>query len=385
MKGGGKMSKDDHKHSFKENLTEQKEEAGTVRKIVAIILFSLILIVVIGGFSGYTYIKNALKPVDSESKEQIEVEIPLGSSTSQIANILEENDVIKDARVFRFYIKFKNKADFQAGTYTISQANSLEEITEILKSGKVMEEAVHTITIPEGRNVEQIASIYEKELSFSKEEFIDKMEDEEYMNELIELYPALLTDEILDEDIRYPLEGYLYGATYSFYETDPSIEDIVEQMLDKSVDIMKSHYDAIVEKDMTVHEAFTFASVVENEATTKEQRIKIAGVFYNRMEEGMKLQTDPTVQYARGEHKERLTYDDLEVESPYNTYYIEGLPIGPISNFAENALEAVVDPEDSDYLYFLHDFEGDIHYSKTNDEHNEKKKKYRSDDDKEKE
>src|SRR5699024_6952645 len=191
----------------------------------------------------------------------------------QIANILEENDVIKDARVFRFYIKFKNQADFQAGTYTISQANSLEEITEILKSGKVMEEAVHTITIPEGRNMEQIASIFEKELSFSKDEFIEKMKDEDYINDLIERYPSLLTDEILDENIRYPLEGYLFGATYSFYETDPSIEVVVEQMLDKTVEVMKTHYDAIMEKDMTVHEAFTFASVVENEATSEEQRI----------------------------------------------------------------------------------------------------------------
>lgn len=380
MKGGGKMSKENRKEKFKENLTERNTEASTVRKIVSIILFSLILIVIIGGVSGYTYIKNALKPVDEDNKEKIEIEIPLGSSTSQIANILEENNVIKDARVFRFYIKFKNKSDFQAGTYTFSQANTLDEITEILKSGKVMEEAIHTITIPEGKTIEQIASIYEKQLSFTKEEFIEKTEDEEYIKELMNQYPSLLTDEILDEDIKSPLEGYLFAATYSFYVNEPTIEEVINQMLKKSVDIMQEYEKGILEKDMTIHEAFTFASIVENEAKTEEQRVKIAGVFYNRIEEGMKLQTDPTVQYARGEHKERLTYKDLEVKSPYNTYYIEGLPIGPISNFAENALAAVVSPDDSDYLYFLHDFEGEIHYSKTNDEHNEKKQKYRSDD-----
>lgn len=377
------MSKDDRKRTFKENLTERNEEARTVRKIVAIILFSLILIVVIGGFSGYTYIKNALEPVDIENKEKIEIEVPLGSSTSQIANILEENKVIKDARVFRFYIKFKNKGDFQAGTYTFSQANSLEEITEILKSGMVMEEALYTITIPEGKSIEQIATIFEKNLSFTKDEFEEKVKDKDYIKSLIEKYPNLLTDEILDEEIRTPLEGYLFGATYSFYVTDPTIEDVVEQMLDKTNEVMQKYYNGIADKDLTVHEALTFASVVENEAKTEEQRIKIAGVFYNRIEEGMKLQTDPTVQYAQGEHKERLYYKDLEIESPYNTYYIEGLPIGPISNFAENALAAVVEPEDSDDLYFLHDFDGNIHYSETNDEHNKKKEKYRSDKDKE--
>lgn len=379
------MSKEDRKSKFKENLTARNEEARTVRKIVAIILFSLILIVIIGGVSGYTYIKNSLQPVDPENKEKIELEIPLGSSTSDIANLLEENDIIKDARVFRFYIKFKNQGDFQAGSYTFSQANTLDEIIEMLQSGTLLAEAVHTITIPEGKTIEEMAAIFDSQLSFTEEEFLDKVTDEEYIESLIAAYPTLLAKEILHEDIRMPLEGYLFGATYSFYENDPSIDSVVEQMLNKTVEVIQPYHQAILEKDWTIHEALTFASLVENEAKTEEQRIKIAGVFYNRLEQGMKLQTDPTVLYALGEHKDRVLYADLEIESPYNTYYIEGLPIGPISNFAENALQAVLTPEESDYLYFLHDFDGNIHYAKTNDEHNKLREQYRSDDAKDKE
>lgn len=379
------MSKGDRKSKFKENLTARNEEARTVRKIVAIILFSLILIVIIGGISGYTYIKSSLQPVDPDNKEKIEIEIPLGSSTSDIANLLEENDIIKDSRVFRFYIKFKNQGDFQAGSYTFSQANTLDEIIEMLKSGKLLAEAVHTITIPEGKTIEEIAAIFDSQLSFTEEDFLDMVTDLDYIESLIEAYPTLLTNDILHEDIQMPLEGYLFGATYSFYENDPSIETVVEHMLNKTVEVIQPHHEAILEKDLTIHEALTFASLIENEAKTAEQRIKIAGVFYNRLDEGMKLQTDPTVLYALGEHKDRVLYADLEIESPYNTYYIEGLPIGPISNFAENALEAVLTPEESDYLYFLHDFNGNIHYSTTNEEHNKLREQYRSDDAEQKE
>lgn len=379
------MSKGDRKSKFKENLTARNEEARTVRKIVAIILFSLILIVIIGGISGYTYIKSSLQPVDPDNKEKIEIEIPLGSSTSDIANLLEENDIIKDSRVFRFYIKFKNQGDFQAGSYTFSQANTLDEIIEMLQSGKLLAEAVHTITIPEGKTIEEIAAIFDSQLSFTEEDFLDMVTDLDYIESLIEAYPTLLTNDILHEDIQMPLEGYLFGATYSFYENDPSIETVVEHMLNKTVEVIQPHHEAILEKDLTIHEALTFASLIENEAKTAEQRIKIAGVFYNRLDEGMKLQTDPTVLYALGEHKDRVLYADLEIESPYNTYYIEGLPIGPISNFAENALEAVLTPEESDYLYFLHDFNGNIHYSTTNEEHNKLREQYRSDDAEQKE
>src|SRR5690625_263350 len=378
-KGLVHMSKEKKKNTFRKNAIARNRNTKTVRKIVSIVIILLIAIFVCVGFFGYQYIKSALGPVDPESEENISVSIPLGSSTSSIGKILEEEDIIKDARVFRFYTKFKNESDFQAGDYTFSQSLTLDEIIGQLKSGKVEADAVYTVTIPEGKNIDQIADIYAHKLPLEKEEFLEKVNDEAYIEQLIEQYPTLLSEDILDEEIRTPLEGYLFAATYSFYEKQPSIEMVVEEMLDKTAAVVDQYRPGIEDKSLSIHEAVTFASLLENEARTAEQREKIAGVFYNRIEEDMMLQTDPTVLYALGEHKDRVLYEDLEIESPYNTYVNKDLPIGPISNFSENALAATVEPEESDYLYFLHDGEGNIHYAETYEEHQKLKDQYITD------
>src|SRR5690625_290353 len=370
------MSKKKEKTTFRDNMENRGNEARTVRKIVSIIIISLVLIIVVGGFSGYLYIKSALEPVDPTNKENIEIDIPMGSTTSSIASILEENGIIKDARIFRFYIKFKNEADFQAGEYVFNQTQSLDEIIESLKSGKILAEPMYTVTIPEGKTVEQIAEIFANHLSFTKDEFLDMANDHEYVEQLIEQYPSVLSEVILDPDISTPLEGYLFAATYEFYEKDPPVELVIESMIEKTTSVVVPFLDDIVSKEFSVHEALTFASLLENEARTEEQRKEISGVFYNRLAIDMKLQTDPTVLYALGGHKDKVLYEDLEIDSPYNTYVVNDLPIGPISNFAKNSLEAVFNPAESDYIYFLHDADGEIHYSETYDEHLALKEKH---------
>ncbi|UJL44920.1 endolytic transglycosylase MltG [Virgibacillus sp. NKC19-16] len=363
------MSKKKKIGSYKDNLILRFDEATTVRKVVAIIIIALILILIAGGISGYLYINSALAPVEPESEEEVEVAIPIGSSSSAIAEILEENGLIKDSRIFRFYVQFNNESNFQAGEYTFSPSMTMDEIIDSLKNGRIMEEPIHTITIPEGLNIDEIAEIYAENLHFSKEDFLDQVNDPEYIDELIEAYPTILTSDIMDPSIRTPLEGYLYAATYNFYTDEPSVTSIVEKMLAQTESVVEPYMDEIAEQDLSVHEAITFASIIEKETGMEDQRNKISGVFYNRLEEGMPLQTDPTVLYALGEHKDTVLHEDLEVDSPYNTYQVEALPIGPISNFAESALEAVVNPEESDYLYFLHDGEGSIYYAETYEEH----------------
>lgn len=376
MKGATCMSKGKRTSKYRKNLMIRSNEARTVRKIVSVIILSLILIVIIGSVSGYMYIKSSLEPVDPSSKENVEVSIPIGSSTSSIASILEENGIIKDARIFRFYIKFKNESDFQAGDYTFSSALTIDEIIESLKTGKVLAEPLFVVTIPEGKTVEEIAEIYSEEMSFSKDDFLEKVNDEAYIKQLIDEYPSILSKEILNENIKTPLEGYLFAATYSYYKKNPSIDEIIKDMLDQTVHLVAEYEEQITSSDFSVHEILTFASLIENETPTKEQRKTIAGVFYNRLAEGMRLQTDPTVAYAQGIHLDKVLIKDTKVESPYNTYFIDTLPIGPISNFAKNALEATLHPEETEYRYFLHDSEGNIHYSNTNEEHNELKRKY---------
>lgn len=370
------MSKKKKKEIYKDNLNARSEEAKKVRKIVVIIILSLVVILLIGGIFGYIYIKSALKPVDPDSTEEITVDIPIGSSSSTIAKLLEENGLIKDARVFRFYTKFKNESDFQAGEYTFRPSMTLNQFIQSLKSGKVVAEPVYNITIPEGKSIDEIAEIYADELPFSKEDFLDQVNDPDYIKQLMEDYPDLLTKDILDKDIRTPLEGYLFAATYNFYEEDPSVESVVSEMMEKTEEVFSDYAEEIEESDYSVHEIFTLASLVEKESGSEDQRDKIAGLFYNRLNEGMKLQTDPTVLYALGEHKGKVLSKDLKTDSPYNTYQIDTLPVGPISNFAASSLEAVLHPEESDYIYFLHDEEGNIHFSETHKEHLKYKEKY---------
>ncbi|MFC7320969.1 endolytic transglycosylase MltG [Halobacillus campisalis] len=359
----------------KERLKNRRKEAGTVRKIVMIVLAAIGIGLIVSLIAGYLYIKSSIEPVDPNDESNVDVDIPLGSSTSEIAAILESEDVIKNAIIFRLYTKFNNETGFQAGNYSFSASMTLDEIIESLQTGKTKDAAVR-VTIPEGRNMEQIAEIYSEKLEFTEEEFLNKVNDEDYLNELIEDHPSLLTDDILQEEIRYPLEGYLFAGTYDYDVEDPTIEETVEVMVSRTEEEFMEYSDEIEDSDMSIHEVITMASLVENEAPNEESRREIAGVFYNRLNEDMMLQTDPTVLYALGEHKDRVLYEDLEVESPYNTYQNKGLPVGPISSFNINSLQAVFNPVESDYLYFLANSEGEIFYSETLEEHNELKEEH---------
>ncbi|MFD1736683.1 endolytic transglycosylase MltG [Bacillus salitolerans] len=370
------FSFDSDDDKLKQKLLEKHQEARIVRRIVLII--SLIIFLLIGGgiAFGYSYIKSALQPVDPTNSTPIDVTVPMGSSPTKIANILQEHGIVKNAKIFKYYIKFKNEGDFQAGEYKLNQSMTFEEIIASLKTGKVIQEAVFSLTIPEGKHLEQIAKIIHEKVGHSEEDIMNKLNDIEYLKKLVELYPSILTDEIFKEGIRYPLEGYLYPATYSFYKANPSIEEIIQTMLDKTEEIVSSYQDGLAEKEMTVHELLTLASLIEEEATGQTDREKISSVFYNRMDINMPLQTDPTVLYALGEHKDRVLYVDLEVESPYNTYIIQGLPIGPIANAGEMSIKAALYPAETNFLYFLATKEGEVIFTKSLEEHNREKAKH---------
>ncbi len=275
--------KEDKKQEMFKKVKQRKQEGRTVRKIVGISSLVIILIIGIVVFTGYMYIKSALEPVDSTSTTEIEVEIPIGSSLTTIANILQENGVIKDARIFKYYTKFKNESDFQAGNYTLTQSMTLDEIIESLKTGKVYREPVFTLTVPEGLTLEQIANIIEKNTEYTADEFMAKVTDDEYIQNMIGTYPELITEEVLDGNIRYALEGYLYPATYSFYEENPSLDEIITTMISQTEEVVKGYSGILEEKQMTVHDLLTFASLLEEEATAQTDRETIASVFYNRL------------------------------------------------------------------------------------------------------
>ncbi|MEK4537520.1 MULTISPECIES: endolytic transglycosylase MltG [Peribacillus] len=372
-----KMDEKDHNLSKKEHirmkLLEQQGEARLVRKIIMITIASLILLIGIVGLVGFLYINSAMKPVDPDDDTIKKVKIPIGSTVNGISTLLEEQGIIKDARVFKYYIKFRNESGFQAGEYKLSPSMPIQDIVTSIKTGKLMKEATMKITIPEGKQLIQIADIIAVKTDQDPKEIFKKLNSEKFVNSMQERFPELLTSEIENKNVLYPLEGYLFPATYDFYEEKPSLEAVVIEMLKKTEETLQAYETQMNKKDYSVHKMLTFASLVEEEATAQVDRGKIASVFYNRIKKDMPLQTDPTVLYAKGSHKSKVLYKDLEVKSPYNTYKNKGLPPGPIANAGTTSIDAVLKPEKTDFLYFLATPEGEVLYSKTLDDHNIKK------------
>lgn len=367
--------KQNKKEIMLQKLTERQGEAKQVRKIVLYLSIAIVSILLMSILAFYLYVNSALKPYDPNNEEIISVEIPIGSSTSTIANILEENDVIKSASVFKYYVKFQNESGFQAGKYEMKQSMTLNEIIGSLKSGKMVQEPLFKIAIPEGQQLKEIAAKIAEKIDMTEEEIFNKLNSKEFVQKMQAEFPELLTSEILAEDIKYPLEGYLFPATYDYFQENPSLESIVQDMLAQTASVLEKYEEQRIAKGMTIHELLTMASLIEEEATGNVDREKIASVFYNRLEKGMKLQTDPTVLYAMGKHKEALTFKDYEFQDPYSTYYVEGLTPGPIANAGVTSIEAALNPADTDYFYFLA-ADGVVYFSKTFEEHVDLADKY---------
>lgn len=366
------MSEKNNKDYIQEKLKEKHFEAKIVRRIVftVFVILMLALTGVIGG--GYFYIKNALQPVSEEDTTTEKVDIPIGSSPTSIGRILEENGIINNGKIFRYYAKFKNESGFMAGEYELSPSMNLDEIIGHLKEGKVQQEALFQITIPEGRQLEQIAVILENRMDLPEKEFLETANDKKFLEKMREKYPNVITDETFDEDVKYALEGYLFPATYPFYVENPTAEEVIDIMLQKTDEILQDDEVRIGmgNRDLTPHQLLTMASLIEAEATMQTDRDYISSVFYNRLDVGMPLQTDPTVLYALGEHKDRTLYEDLEVDSPYNTYKNQGLPPGPIANAGLTSIQAALNPAETEFYYFLATPDGEVLFNETLEEHN---------------
>ncbi len=370
------MAKGSKKEIMFERMQEQKKEVRIVRKIVFWIALALLAIVAITGFFGYRYITGALQPMEEGTEKIVKVDIPIGSGLDSISQILEEKKLVKNAKIFKYYAKVNNEADFQAGTYELSPAMTPNELLKSLKTGKVYRTPVFTMTIPEGLTVDQIAERVAAKTTISKDEFMAYIDADATITNLQATYPEIITDEVKNKEIRHPLEGYLFPATYPFYEEEPTIETVVETMVEGTQANVTPYLDMLAEKKKSVHWLLTFASLLEREATAQADRQTIASVFYNRLAEDMPLQTDPTVLYSLGEHKDKVTHKDLEVKNAYNTYQNKGLPPGPIAAPGAESIEAVIDPSDTGYFYFLADKTGQNHFAKTYEEHLKLKAKY---------
>ncbi|MBP3951371.1 endolytic transglycosylase MltG [Bacillus suaedae] len=351
-------------------------QARIVRRVVFFCVLGLLIVGTILGISSYYYLKNALGPIDEESPEEIQVTIPIGSTANQIGTILEEEGLVRNGTLFRYYVRYKNESGFQAGEYNLSTSMTLDELISELKEGRVLEEPELVFTIPEGRWLEDVAVMIANSTGHAVEDIQAVLSDREYVEALIDQYP-MLTEEILNESIRHPLEGYVFPAQYEFMVEDPSIKDIIEAMLNRTQTVVDELSSEIAESGYTIHEILTLASIIEREAKTSEDRYKISGVLHDRLESDMPLQVDPTVAYAIGEHRYMTSLTDLKIDSPYNTYRYKGIPVGPIANPGKDSIQAAVRPERTGALFFYARVNGEVIYSETYEEHNRVHQQYR--------
>ncbi len=357
------------------NYIENKKKKRTKSIILTIIALFLAVIVLAAGILYFYYNKN-IGSFDSANQEKFTVEIPIGSSTANIGKELEDKGIINSGQFFKIYTRVKGEGDFQAGVYQLSPSMNLTEIIAALKEGKLFKKPELTLTIPEGFNVPQIAGEISARTGYEKEEILKVMTDKAFLKELQEKYKNI-PDDIYKEGLYYPLEGFLFPATYEFDKKKPELKEIVDKMVEQSSTVIAKFENDIKKSGYSLFEMITLASLIEEESQREDDRKKISGVFHNRLEQNMKLDSDPTVKYARKDFDVQVLYEHLEVDSPYNTYRYKGIPIGPIASPGEKSIEAALKPVKMEELFFYARPNGEVIYTKTLQEHNAVYKKYR--------
>lgn len=340
---------------------------------MALIIIGVISIIVLTIIGCIVWYFTSISSV-SKNEQAIKVEIPLGSTVSDIASVLKDNKLINNRTSFKLYVKLNKVSDFQAGTYYLKQNMNLKEITEMLKTGIMHDPNQIDITYLEGKHVRWLASKIAEITNNTKDDVTSVLQNEEYINSLIEKY-WFLEDIIKHENIYYPLEGYLFPDTYALENKDTKVEDIFEKMLDRMEEILDEYKDKIENSKFSVHEILTIASIIEMESMSDEGRKDVSSVIYNRLNSGMAIQSDVTTYYAvQVDMGERDLYQrELDEYNPYNTRgpNMEGkLPIGPISSVSKNSIEAALEPSNTDYLFFVADKNGKLYFTKTVSEHN---------------
>lgn len=376
------MSQEEHKkHSLISDTDTKrdirKKETSIIKKIMRYFMIALLVIVIIGGFFTWNYIKGETQPVDTAQTELVSFEIEQGASVKEVSKALEEEGIIRNSKLFNFYLKFKNVSGFKSGLYHVSKSMTLDEIiAELSGAGKDKDQNATKVLIREGEQLTDIAKEVEKSTKYSAEDFMAKVQDEEFLRYLVQKFPKLLTQSYNGYQVKYVLEGYLFPATYDMNDSK-TLQMLITEMVAKTDEVMSKYYDKISESDFTLQQIMALASLIEKEGTKLEDRKKISSVFHNRIKENMMLQTDVSVQYALGEHKEALSLSDLEVDSPYNLYQNYGVGPGPYNSPSEDSIVAALEPANTEYLYFLADIHTkEIYYAKTYEEHLELKAKY---------
>lgn len=337
--------------------------------LISLIAVVSILLVIACGFLFYQV---NLQPVSSDPTP-IEFQVNSGESTNSVIARLDEEGIIKNGTIAKIYNKFAG-LEAKAGDFAIDSSWSTPEILKFLDDSANSGGIGIQVTLREGLWAKDVAAALEAKLGISADELIALWNDDTYLRELISQYD-FLTEDILNSEYRVKLEGYLFPETYNFSKGSDARE-ATKVILDHFQTIYDKYKDDIAATGMSPHEIVTLASVVQYEAAYREDMFTIAGVFVNRLNASETLGSSVTICYALYEEHENAwdCETNSDIDSPYNTYRNQGLPIGPVSNPGEDALNAAIHPEKTDYFYFLADIkhDGKVYYSKTLEEHEAK-------------
>lgn len=306
----------------------------------------VLLVICAGAWFGWSSYAKSLEPINPSDKGKLSITIEEGSTTGDIAEQLRTAGLIRNENFFKLHSKLqKNDSKYKAGVYEFSKSMSTDQLMEAIMKGGAPIDAGSTrkFTIPEGYNITQTVNRLVKEGLVTKEDFMDEVANGTFDYEF-------LADAPKDET---RLEGFLYPNTYEVY-ADATAHEIIDKMLAEFDKLFKpEYYTKAEEMDYSVRDIVIMGSIIERESKAAAERPVMAGVFYNRLKENMKLQSCATIQYILGEPKEHLTNADTQRESPYNTYLHEGLPPGPICSPRIESIEAALYPDDNAYIYFV--------------------------------
>lgn len=346
---------------------KKSKKRGIKRYIIPIIIVLLVIV-------GISFCVINISPVSKESKK-VRLTIESGSGVREIIAVLKENDLIRNENFMLLYVKLNDINDLKAGDFILNKNMKPKEIFKILEKGSNVSNNDITITFTEGKTMRVMAKIIEDNTVNSYEDVFKVLEDKEYIKSLIQKY-WFLDETILDENIYYPLEGYLAPDTYKF-KADVTVKGIFEKLLDQTNTILTEYKSQIQARNLSVHQVLTLASMVESEGVTLEDRKNIAGVFMNRLNAKMSLGSDVTTYYAfKIELGERDLYTkEINSNNPYNTRSAENagkLPVGPICNPSKEAILSVINYTQNDYYYFVADKNMKVYFTKTSSEHTNK-------------
>lgn len=326
-------------------------------------IFIVLLIPTVISLYAYSSLKTFFfEAADSKNTAQIVIEVPSDGSFRGFCKDLEEKGIIKHWRVLDIISQVKGSdTQIQAGEYELSPSMTPQEIIAKLSSGDVLKRIV---TIKEGMDLWDIAKEYSAKNLLAEDEFLTLVKDRSLLDRV---------------DIKADsFEGYLFPETYQ-YSGKLNTINAIWRMLEEFHKNWSSEYnDRLAELNFTIHEIITLASIIEKESGNSEEQPIIASVFYNRLKNGMRLESDPTLVYGNKTYGGVVTNKHKNTESPYNTYKNYGLPPGPICNPGKTAIKAALYPAETDYIFFVADGKGGHVFTKTLREHNEAVRAYRA-------